>query len=102
MGNVGLHYYNWRYGGQSYVAPWVNASITNKSECASIRLKLTGQDYLTIDIPAYKSVSYKLGPGTYDYEATGCEATPNKGNFSVSAGQSYEIIFGLKKEIIRL
>jgi hypothetical protein len=100
MGNVGRHYYSWRYPGQAYTAPWAEVQLINKSDCNSIEVALTGQDYLTIAIPAYSTVTHKFGPGNYSYVASGCSAIPKRDSFTLRPNQNYDLPFSIRKEII--
>lgn len=78
MGNVGAHYYTWRYPGEERKAPWANVKIINESSCGTITAAFTGQDNLTIDIAANSTKTYRFGPGTYTLQATGCNSAPYK------------------------
>ncbi len=76
MGNVGAHYYAWRYPQQERVAPWAVVKITNDTTCNPITLALGGQDNLTIEVVPGTPKTYKLGPGKYTYKASGCGSVP--------------------------
>jgi hypothetical protein len=76
MGNVGAHYYAWRYSDKERVAPYASLNVNNDTDCNPISMVLTGQDNLTVEIPARNTKTYKLGPGKYNYKVTGCGAIP--------------------------
>ncbi len=76
MGNVGAHYYAWRYPNQPRVAPWAVVSFKNQTDCNVITIALRGQDSLTIEVASEQTKTYKLGPGTYTYVVNGCDFAP--------------------------
>ena len=78
MGNVGAHYYAWRYPGQERQHPWANLEIQNHTSCGTLSIIFSGQDSFVADVPQGVSKAYKLGPGVYHYKATvsDCNATP--------------------------
>jgi hypothetical protein len=100
MGNVGRHYYSWRYPNQAYTAPWAEVQLINKSDCNSIEVALTGQDNLTIAIPAFSTVTHKFGPGNYSYVASGCSAIPKRDTITLRPNQTLDLPFSIRKEII--
>ena len=89
MGNVGQHYYKWRYPGQASVAPYANFKITNNSSCNPVSLSMSGQDNFTTEIGTNATKTLKLGPGTYNYKATGCGYVPLEKSISLKANEVY-------------
>jgi hypothetical protein len=100
MGNVGRHYYNWRYPGRPEIAPWAVVNLSNNSDCNSIVLQLSGQDNLTIEMGAHTTSTYRLGPGVYDYSASGCEAEPKRGTMEFRPNQNFDWPFSILKQIV--
>ncbi len=99
MGNVGRHYYNWRYPGRPETAPWVVVNLSNNSSCNPLVLELSGQDNLTIELPAQTTQTYQLGPGTYDYVVHGCDAEPKRGTMEFRPNQNFDWPFSILKQI---
>lgn len=100
MGNVGRHYYNWRYPDRPETAPWTVVKLSNNSSCNPIVLELSGQDNLTIELPAQSTQTYRLGPGTYDYVAHGCDAEPKRGTMEFRPNQNFDWPFSILKQIV--
>ncbi len=99
MGNVGAHYYAWRYSGQARTAPWAVMQINNESSCGALSLSLSGQDQLRVEIPAQTIKTYRLGPGTYNYLATpalACEADPLRSSRSLGPNSQNEWKFNIR------
>ncbi len=76
MGNVGAHYYAWRYPGKTRQAHWAVLDIINQANCGPITVNFSGQDTFSVEVPPNTTATYKLGPGAYHYSASGCGALP--------------------------
>lgn len=76
MGNVGAHYYNWRYPGEKREAPWASVTFSNQTPCNLMNVVLTGQDNLSFQVASSSAKTQRLGPGTYTYTVTGCDYDP--------------------------
>ncbi len=96
MGNVGVHYYTWRYPERPPIAPWSIVNMSNDSICNLITVVLTGQDNLTIELKAGSPKAYKLSPGRYDYKVSGCNIRPKDGSKTFRANQRADWSFTLK------
>lgn len=97
MGNVGSHYYAWRYPNQPFFAPWASIRIENGTTCNPVTITLSGQDDLIFDVPTKATKSYKLGPGNYNYKVTGtgCGVNPLEDTFTVKLGEEYRSVIYL-------
>ena len=89
MGNVGAHYYAWRYLGALRVAPWTNVSLINQSGCV-LTVALTGQDTLVVEVAANATKAVKLAPGDYSYRGSACNAAPRKGEVSFDPNSLFD------------
>jgi hypothetical protein len=85
MGNVGAHYYAWRYAGGPRVAPWATVNISNQAGCI-LTVTLNGQDNLAVEVTANATRSFKLAPGEYSYRGTACNAPPREGQTGFDPG----------------
>ncbi|HEX2914182.1 MAG TPA: hypothetical protein VH186_25500 [Chloroflexia bacterium] len=88
MGNVGAHYYDWRYPGVGRQAPWAVVNVINDANCGALTIALSGQDNLTLEIPNKTTKTYKLAPGTYNYKATACSFVPEIQSKTFNAGSN--------------
>lgn len=89
MGNVGAHYYAWRYPGGPRVAPWSKVNVINQSGC-TLTLSLEGQDNLTVEVAVNATRPVKLGPGDYTYRGSACNAAPRSGQVIFDPGSVFD------------
>ena len=95
MGNVGAHYYAWRYPGKDREAHWALLQIINGSDCGTFTLNFSGQDVFSVDIVPGETKNLKMGPGKYHYTETGCGALPNEVDRTLDPDSNSQIVLTL-------